>query len=171
MKRLIIFSLLFQSLCAVCQVSENINVDKISEKIELDGVLDENAWKNAKIYAKDFYQYFPTDSLQAKEQTTIKMAFDDQNLYIAVECFTLSKDFVVPSLKRDYRASGNDNITLLIDPFNDGINAFMFGTNPAGVQREGLISGGGTSLRGFTTSWDNKWKCQTKYMKTSTLLK
>ncbi len=162
MKKLTILLLILQNFTAFSQISEDINIDKTSEEITLDGILDEDTWKSSKVYAKDFFQYFPTDSILAEEQTTIRMAFDEKNLYIGIECFTSGNDFVIPTLRRDFRAGGNDNITLLIDPFNDGINAFMFGTNPAGVQREGLISSGGTNLRGFSTSWDNKWKCQTK---------
>lgn len=140
----------------------NIDLPKIQNAITLDGDLNEQVWQDIKVYAHQFHQYFPTDSVPAEDNTTIRMCYDDENLYIAIECFTRGNDFVIPTLKRDYRAGGNDNITLLIDPFSDGANAFMFGTNPAGVQREGLISGGGTDLRGFTTSWDNKWKCETK---------
>ena len=162
MKKLTLLLLLLPCICTFSQSSKDINIDKISEEIKLDGVLDEIAWQNADIFAKDFHQYFPTDTILAEKQTTIRMAFDDTNLYVAIECFTEGNNYVIPTLRRDFRAGGNDNITLLIDPFNDGINAFMFGTNPAGVQREGLISSGGTSLRGFSTSWDNKWKCETK---------
>ena len=162
MKKLATLLLLWQCIPAFAQISEDINIDKVSEEIILDGILDEATWKKSDVYAKDFYQYFPTDSILAGDQTTIRMAFDDKNIYVGIECFTRGNDFVIPTLRRDFRAGGNDNITLLIDPFNDGINAFMFGTNPAGVQREGLISGGGASLRGFTTSWDNKWECKTK---------
>ena len=162
MKKLTILLLILQSFTTYSQISEDINIERTSEEIILDGILDENTWKSSNVYAKNFFQYFPTDSILAEEQTTIRMAFDEKNLYVGIECFTSGNDFVIPTLRRDFRAGGNDNITLLIDPFNDGINAFMFGTNPAGVQREGLISSGGTTLRGFSTSWDNKWKCQTK---------
>ncbi len=162
MKKLALLLILIQSFSSFSQISEDINISKTSEVIVLDGMLSEDTWKSSEVYAKDFFQYFPTDSVLADEQTIIRMAFDEKNLYVAIECFTSGNDFVIPTLRRDFRAGGNDNITLLIDPFNDGINAFMFGTNPAGVQREGLISSGGTSLRGFSTSWDNKWKCQTK---------
>ena len=50
---------------------------------------------------------------------------------------------------------------MLFDTFNDGTNAFIFGTNPEGVQREMLLSGGGQELRGFTMAWDTKWKSET----------
>ncbi len=162
MKKLTLLLLLCAHFVAQTQQSLDIDIPKISEEIILDGSLEESVWKSASVYAKDFQQYFPTDSVIAEDNTTIRMAFDDENLYVAIECFTRGSDFVIPTLKRDYRAGGNDNITLLIDPFSDGANAFMFGTNPAGVQREGLISRGGTDIQGFTTSWDNKWKCKTK---------
>ena len=50
----------------------------------------------------------------------------------------------------------------MFDTFNDGANAFLFGSNPEGVLREALVSGGGTDLRGFTTSWDTKWVGETQ---------
>ena len=44
------------------------------------------------------------------------------------------------------------------DTFNDGTNAFIFGINPYGVQREGLLSNGGQDFRrDWNSSWDNKW--------------
>ncbi len=162
MKKLALLLFLFGQLSVVAQNSYDIDIPKITETIILDGSLDEDVWTSATVYARDFQQYFPTDSLIAEDNTTIRMAFDDKNLYVAIECFTRGSNYVVPTLRRDYRAGGNDNITLLIDPFSDGANAFMFGTNPAGVQREGLISQGGTTIQGFSTSWDNKWKCETK---------
>ncbi|NER19124.1 DUF5916 domain-containing protein [Spongiivirga citrea] len=131
------------------------------DKITLDGSLDEPIWEQAGI-AKDFWQYFPTDTVQAKHQTEIRFLYSDRFLYVAIKVQALGKDYVVPSLRRDFRAGGSDNVTLMFDTFNDGINAFLFGTNPLGVRREALVSGGGTDLSGFTTSWDTKWKGETK---------
>ncbi|RNC87487.1 MAG: hydrolase [Allomuricauda sp.] len=136
-------------------------VKYINEPIALDGTLDENAWQNAES-ANNFYQYFPTDSVQANQQSDIKMLFDDTNLYVGITVYAAGNDYVVPSLQRDFRAGGSDNITLMFDTFNDGTNAFLFGTNPYGVRREALVSNGGTTLSGFTTSWDVKWRGETK---------
>ncbi|WP_340199291.1 DUF5916 domain-containing protein [Ascidiimonas sp. W6] len=130
----------------------------------LDGSLEEVFWLNADS-AKDFYQYFPTDSVLAKSQTTIKMLYDNAYLYIGIAVETLGDNYVIPSLQRDFRAGGNDNISLLFDTFNDGTNAFLFGVNPAGVQREALISAGGSELRGFNTTWDVKWKSAVNVLK------
>jgi hypothetical protein len=140
---------------------KSFTVNYISELISLDGSLDENVWQTAES-ATEFYQYFPTDSILANQQSDIKMLYDDTTLYVGITVYTAGNDYVVPSLQRDFRAGGSDNITLMFDTFNDGTNAFLFGTNPLGVRREALVSNGGTTLSGFTTSWDVKWKGETK---------
>lgn len=140
---------------------KEIHVKFIEKKIKIDGVLDELIWKEA-IPAKDFWQYFPTDSMLSEQQTEIRMLYDNKYLYVGIKVFSKGNDYVVPSLRRDFRARGNDNISLMFDTFNDGLNAFLFGTNPLGVEREALITGGGSGLGTFTTSWDTKWESETK---------
>jgi hypothetical protein len=136
--------------------TKTIHVKYINEPITVDAVLDEAPWSQAEP-AINFWQNFPTDSLQAKQQAEIKMLFDDRNLYVGIKVNSSNDQYIIPSLRRDFRASGNDNISLLFDTFNDGTNAFFFGTNPLGVLREALISGGGAEVSGFDTSWDTKW--------------
>ena len=148
------------SLNAIAQ-NKKVNVSYITEEIKLDAVLNEASWYKKKP-ATDFWQYFPTDTLQAINQTEITMLFDDHNLYLGIKVYSSGNNYVIPSLKRDFRAGGSDNITLLFDTYNDGSNAFLFGTNPDGVMREALVSGGGKELRGFTSSWDTKWESVTK---------
>ncbi len=126
-----------------------------------DGLLDEPIWETADS-ANAFWEYFPSDAIQARQQTNIKMLYDDENLYIGIRVDAAGTKYSIESLKRDFRAGNADNITLLFDTFNDGTNAFLFGTNPYGVLREGLVSGGGLDLRGFTISWDVKWKGEAK---------
>ncbi|MCH7525417.1 MAG: hydrolase [Bacteroidetes bacterium] len=159
---LLLFYLLSVSIC-FSQKAKNktVHVKYISEPIIVDAVLNEPVWSQVKA-ATNFWQYFPTDSLQAKQQAEIKMLFDDTNLYIGIKVNASSNQFVIPSLRRDFRAGGNDNITLMFDTFNDGTNAFLFGTNPEGVKREMLLSGGGNEIRGFNMAWDTKWRSETK---------
>ena len=145
---------------AVAQ-TKSVTVKYISETITVDASLDEPAWQTAEP-ATNFWQYFPTDSVQARNQSEIRFMFDDRTLYVGIKVEAIGNDYIVPSLRRDFRAGGSDNITLMFDTFNDGVNAFLFGSNPEGVRREALVSGGGTNLRGFTTSWDTKWVGETK---------
>ncbi len=158
MKRfLLLSSLLFYCQLILCQ--DITTVAETTEKIKIDGELDERAW-SLPDPASNFWQYFPSDSIPAKYQSEIYFLYDETNLYVGIKCYSAGNNYVVPTLQRDFRAGGNDNITLLIDPFNDRINAFLFGTNPLGVQREGLVSGGGASIDNFSVAWDNKWRCE-----------
>lgn len=140
---------------------KSFTVKYTNQAFMIDGILEEEAWGNADA-ARDFMQYFPTDSILANKQTEIKMLVDDNTLYLGLIIATSGDDYVIPSLKRDFRAGGNDNISLIFDTFNDGTNAFLFGINPYGVKREALISNGGADLNGFTTSWDIKWQGESK---------
>ncbi len=138
------------------QSSKTITVKYTNTPITLDGILDESDWNTSK-GGDNFWQYFPTDTIKANQQSEIKMLFDDRNLYIGIKVFAAGNNYVTQSLKRDFRAGNSDNITLLFDTFNDGNNAYLFGTNPYGVRREGLVSGGGTDFSSFSLSWDTKW--------------
>lgn len=129
--------------------------------IKPDGILDEGIWEKAES-ANEFWEYFPLDSIQARQQTDIKMFYDDKNLYVGIIMNTAGKAYAIQSLKRDFLAGGSDNISVIFDTFSDGQNAFLFGTNPYGVRREALISGGRSQRIGFTTSWDVKWKGDAK---------
>lgn len=135
-----------------------IHLKRNTEKIVIDGHLMEDVWQRGD-NAANFWQYFPYDTSSAQGQTEIRMTYDDQFLYVGVRCYSAGPDYVIQSLRRDYSFSGNDNITLLFDTFNDKTNAFVFGMNPMGVRREALISNGGRTRGGssFSSSWDNKW--------------
>ncbi len=155
-----LFSFFFILFSYSQEEKKSVFVNFTNNPIQLDGVLNESEWTKAK-GATNFWQYFPTDSLQAKQQANIKFLYDDDNLYVGIKVNSSSNNFITPSLRRDFRAGGSDNITLLFDTFNDATNAFIFGTNPHGVKREMLLSGGGSDLRGFNGVWDTKWKNKT----------
>ncbi|MBT8190918.1 MAG: carbohydrate binding family 9 domain-containing protein, partial [Bacteroidia bacterium] len=111
---------------------------------------------------KEFTQYFPSDSLKALGSTKMYMCYDDEALYVAAICESLSDDYAIANLKRDYGFSENDNISFIFDTFNDKTNAYMFGMNAYGARREALISNGGKTRNSFNASWDNKWDGESK---------
>ena len=155
--------LLFYTISSLFSQSleKKIHVSLIDSKIKIDGNLDEDAWHKAKL-SSDFFEYFPSDSITAQQQSEIKMLFDEKYLYVGIKVNALDNKFIIPSLRRDFSAGGNDSMTLIFDTFNDGTNAFIFGSNPAGVQREMLLSNGGGNPRDFNMAWDTKWLCESQ---------
>ncbi len=155
---LLAFSFIFQKNFAQ---EKSIIVRNISEKIKIDGILDESAWKTAQ-KLPDFWQTFPKDTVKALYKTDIYLAYDDKNIYIAAKMYAKGNRYVTPSFRRDFRAGGNDNISFLFDTFNDKTNSFLFGINPFGVMREALLFNGGTDNEYFNAFWDNKWQGNAK---------
>lgn len=161
-------SLLFL-ICALNIISaqepvRSLFVKKTNEAIVIDGKLNDSAWSKAN-NADDFWQQFPTDSIKSLNKTRIKILYSDTHLFIGAEASSFGENFIVNSLRRDFSARNNDNVTLVFDTFQDGQNAFLFGVSAYGVQREGLISDRGTSINGFNLTWDVKWQSETKKYK------
>ncbi|MHA7865172.1 DUF5916 domain-containing protein [Flagellimonas marinaquae] len=160
-KSFVLATILYSCVLFAQSNPKSFTVKYIDDIIKVDGIMDESVWEIAES-AADFHQYFPRDTTLAFQQTDIKMLYNNTTLYVGIKLNTEGDNYVIPSLQRDYRAGGNDNISLMFDTFNDGTNAFLFGMNPYGVRREALISNGGSGPSGFTTSWDVKWKGETK---------
>ncbi len=153
---LLILALLVVSYSGYSQ-KRSISAKLINQEILVDGKLDESVWLSQEP-SGEFTQYFPTDTLPATNDSEIRILYDKDAIYIGLTMQTSSDQFVVNSLRRDYRGSGIDNIAIMFDTFNDGNNAFIFGMTPLGVQREGLITNGGSTRNDYQFSWDAKWQ-------------
>ncbi len=133
-----------------------LDIKKAKGAIILDGKLDEEDWKQASV-AKNFFLNYPVDTAAAPFQTEARVTFDDHALYVSFICFDDNKPNVVQSLRRDFDYASNDNVALILGPYNDAINGFFFAISPEGVQLEGTIAGGGSDVMSFNGTWDNKW--------------
>jgi hypothetical protein len=136
---------------------KSVSIRESNSVIRVDGILDEEAWLHAEP-AQDFFQRFPADTSVAITLTAVKLTYDEDFFYVGAVCHDHVKgDYVVESLRRDFEGRGNDALNIIIDPFSDLTNGFLFGITPYGVQRESLIINGGSGRHDENTSWDNKW--------------
>ena len=62
-------------------------IPSISGEIKINGKGEELDWEKSK-WNSNFWNWRPTDSLEANKQTQFKMLRDDQNLYILIEAMT-----------------------------------------------------------------------------------
>lgn len=149
---------------AVVAQQQGLSIFKTDDKITIDGNLDECVWESAQ-KADRFMQFFPSDTIQSIIDTEVRMTYDDNYIYIAAKMYNLTPgkgNYVTPSLRRDFRGDANDGISVVFDTFKDRTNAFIFGVNPFGVQREGLIANGGGGGGSFSLNWDNKWYAEAR---------
>ena len=163
--RSILFSfLLLNSIYSIAQTS-GLRIKKATGRITLDAQMNEPDWQEADV-AGHFKQMFPFDSSYAIAQTEVRMTYDDRFIYVFAIMFNKDtvRKYVTPSLRRDFRGPTNDGISIVLDTYKDRTNGFMFGVNPFGVQREGMISNGGNNSEDLNLSWDNKWYSETRIL-------
>lgn len=151
-------ALLLLAALPLLATAQQIEIRKTNQEIIIDGKLDDAAWQSADS-AYNFMQQFPSDTSYANSQTIAKILYDDQYVYISGIMFNLEKDrkYFTPSLRRDFFGDAVDSFSVIFDTFQDETNGFIFGINPFGVRREGLLTNGGTGMEGFSLDWDNKW--------------
>jgi hypothetical protein len=135
-----------------------IHILKTSEKINLDGILNENNWRKATKYS-DFWMKFPTNESMADPKTEVQVTYDDNFLYFGVKVTQSEEGNLVQSLKRDLGLRVADGFGIVLDPVNLKTNGFYFAVTPFNSQTEGLI---GNSNDEVTITWDNTWYSETK---------
>ncbi|MES2519677.1 MAG: DUF5916 domain-containing protein [Bacteroidota bacterium] len=157
-------------LLVICLATLNLPAQKINEKyqyhikratgaIRIDGKLDDAEWQRCET-TQDFWMMTPADTSVAKCRTEAKFTYDDNFLYFsAINYQAKEAPYIVESLKRDFNFGRNDNLWLILEPFNDLTNGWVFGTNAAGAQFDGQI-GDGTNLN---ANWDNRWTSETSF--------
>ena len=135
-------------------------INKTKEKIIIDGILDEKTWKEVTV-GKDFSMITPLDTGKATQFSEVRVAFNDEFIYIAMIFFnnSIQGEYVVESLKRDFSFGKNDNFLVAIDPFNNQSTGFAFGLNAYGAQWDGTMYDG----RRVDLDGDTKWYSEVKF--------
>lgn len=126
---------------------------------QLDGHINDPQWKKA-VPIHDFTQREPLAGKPPRFRTEVRILYDSYALYIGVMCWDDSPaDILARELKWDGYISGDDNLKLIFDTFNDDRTAYWFGTNPLGSQDDALISG--SDYSGFNEEWNGIWEVET----------
>jgi hypothetical protein len=137
-----------------------LNIKKTANAIKIDGVIDDEAWKDVPANSH-FYKKFPNDDGEPQRQTEVKTTYDDTYLYFAFTAYGASTP-VIQSLKRDIGHDSNDGVAIIIDPINQKTNGFFFVLNAYNVQSDDILNAASGSDNGLNFSWDNKWISATR---------
>ena len=126
----------------------------INETITADGRLDEPAWKSAKPIG-NLIQVIPREGEAPRERTEVRVLVDSNALYFGITCFDSDPSSIISTqLTRDANLDVDDSVTIVIDPFFDQRNGFLFRVNPAGARADGQIS---NNAEFASLDWDGIW--------------
>ena len=117
-----------------------VGVVKFAAPPVIDGKLDDEVWKTSQIL-KDFYQTSPGNNIAASKPTEVLIGYDEKNLYIAFRCFDEPDKIRATVAKRD-EVTGEDNVRVWLDTYNDQRRAYLLAFNPYGIQQDGIFTEG-----------------------------
>jgi hypothetical protein len=138
-------------------VIRSADVTSVSGPIEIDGLLDEEAWSSAPKIG-ELVQRQPDTGRAPTERTEVTLLRDEDHLYVGVYAYDAEPDRVVATqMMRDASLRSDDSIEILLDTFRDQRSAFYFATNPAGAFVDGLAFANGQ----LNTEWDAIWHVRT----------
>ncbi len=136
-----------------------IKAFKALGKITIDGKLKETDWQSAEPIT-DFFRVEPVQGGSIKNKTTVRVLYDERNLYFGVlAADSLGKKGVrMQDLRRDFDNEENDVFGIQIDAQNTKQYAVSFQTTPHGNQLD---------LQSFNdsntdTDWNALWTVRTQ---------
>ena len=127
----------------------------ISEKIEIDGKLDENTWQTASI-ANDFIMFDPDNgkAIPENKRTEVKVLYDNDAIYIGAIMYDDTPEKILREITQRDNFGTSDLFGVFINGFNDGQQDFQFFVNAADGQADCIT----TDTNGEDYSWDAVWK-------------
>jgi len=87
----------------------------------------------------DFVQEEPDNMMAPSEQTSVRIAYDDRYLYVAVEMLMRDAGQLRDGLGRRGSPPPSDKLTIGFDTAHDHQNAYVFEVNASGVQNDFLM--------------------------------
>lgn len=127
---------------------------KVAAPPRLDGRLDDPIWATAPAIT-GFKQREPQEGADASEPTTVHIAYDQANLYIAALLGDRAPQEIRASeLRRDNTLESDDTFSVLLDTYHDHRNAFVFRVNPRGTRFDALVR---NESRFYYADWDEQW--------------
>jgi hypothetical protein len=139
----------------------------------IDGVVEDAVWKSVEPHTT-FTQQDPRLGEPATERTEVRLLFSNTHVYASFICFDQDPSrIIVSQARRDASLAETDSVIAVFDTFNDNQNAFVFGTNPLGIEYDGQVAregqtsgtafGGGAAgtqrggISSFNPNWDGDW--------------
>ena len=117
---------------------KTIDATRISVEPKIDGKFDEGFWSTLPI-ARDFTQIEPDAGEPSSDSTVVRIAYDNDAIYIGAICYTDSHEVSRVLSQRDSYNSNTDYFSILFDTYDDDLNGFVFSVSTEGVQYDAKI--------------------------------
>lgn len=138
--------------------AKQLQAKRTTGTIKIDGNLDEAAWKEATA-ATNFIEQRPNagNPQDTSSRTKIYLLYDNTSVYVGGYCYEQTKDSISKELIGRDKVGVNDFAGVILDTYNDKINAFGFYVTPYGEQFDLKYS-----INNEDISWSAVWESHSK---------
>lgn len=143
----------------IAQIRTAINPVKTSKPPVIDGILDEDIWKNNPGIT-GFKSFIPDFGKELPFNTIVWLAYDEENLYFAFKCFDNEPDKIKVSVDARDKIRADDWVCVNLDSFNDQQTLYCIYANANGIQMDTRFAAGKEDL-GMDLVWYSAGKIDT----------
>ncbi len=130
-------------------------IPRTDERLRIDGELDEAAWPEALVLTLGI-EVSPGENVPAPVRTEVLLIHSSTHLYAAFRCYDPEPAAIRAHLSDRDALEGDDQVSIVLDTFNDERRCFTLFANPLGVQGDLIeAESGGDNPRDW--SWDAIW--------------
>lgn len=154
MRKSFLIAIFLSSFIGYCQ-KKTLQTQFISDKITIDGKINENIWKSAAV-ATDFVMLEPDNGkpITENKKTEIKVLYDNEAVYIAALLYDEEPNKILKEITQRDNFGTADLFGVFINGNNDGQQDFRFLVSASDGQSDCLA----IDNNGEDYSWDAVWK-------------
>jgi len=132
---------------------KQITISKITEAPRIDGILDDDAWKNAAI-ATDFSERQPVNGRPIPDslRTEVKIIYNDLGIYFGATMFDPNPHLIPRELTERDQIGNQDFFFISLNGYNDRQQSLQFIVTSSGVQYDAKMTN-----QGEDSSWNAVW--------------
>jgi hypothetical protein len=125
--------------------------------IRVDAVLDEDVWKSA-VPVTEFRQNDPDQGAPPRERSEVRVAYDEQALYVGARLYDDAPDSIRAQLARRDNGTAADAFQVYLDPLCDRTTGYYFAVSAAGTLLDGVLYNDSWN----DDSWDGVWSARAR---------
>ena len=105
-----------------------------------------------------FLQRLPVDGAAVSQPTEVYLGYDQRHIYAVFVCFDREPEKIRARMSTRNEIFSDDFVTIQFDTFRDQRRAYVFGSNPLGIQGDAIWVEGVGFDQSFDTVFDTRGK-------------
>lgn len=153
MKRLIYMALPFFLTTSQGMCQTRLEAVRLVSPVHIDGRLDDAAWQQVPEIT-GFLQRDPDEGKPATQKTIVRLAYDNDALYVAAHMQDTAPDSIMTRLSRRDDVDNEDQFAIAIDSYHDHRSGYFFGVSAGGTLMDGVCYNDDWT----DDTWDGVWE-------------